>query len=94
MNGLEMSRYRRYIILLQMVCCWAGLAAQHYRLGDVYTFSDGSQGVVFQLSPDGSSGWVVALHDVAGLYSWGNNMDISGITNQTQPAGVLNDTMG
>ena len=68
-----MSVFRRYMMLMLTVCCWFGLAAQHYQIGDVYTFPDSSQGVVFYLLPDGSGGWVVDLHDAPGTYTWGNN---------------------
>ena len=34
------------------------------QVGDLYTFPDSTQGIVYYLLPDGSGGWVVALDDV------------------------------
>ena len=56
-----------------------GLNAQGYQLGQVITNPDGSQGVVFYLNEDGSSGWMVALHDVALSVPWGMADEIEGL---------------
>ena len=56
-----------------------GLQAQGYQLGQVITNPDGSQGVVFYLNEDGSSGWMVALHDAAFSVPWGLNDEIEGL---------------
>ena len=56
-----------------------GLNAQEYHLGQVITNPDGSQGVVFYLSEDGSSGWMVALHDAAAAVPWGLTDEIEGL---------------
>ena len=56
-----------------------GLNAQEYHLGQVITNPDGSQGVVFYLSEDGSSGWMVALHDAALAVPWGLSDEIEGL---------------
>ena len=55
------------------------LNAQEYHLGQVITNPDGSQGVVFYLSEDGSSGWMVALHDAAIAVPWGLTDEIEGL---------------
>lgn len=56
-----------------------GLNAQGYHLGQVITNPDGSQGVVFYLNEDGSSGWMVALHDAAFSVPWGLTDEIEGL---------------
>ena len=56
-----------------------GLNAQEYHLGQVITNPDGSQGVVFYLSEDGSSGWMVALHDAGLAVPWGLTDEIEGL---------------
>ncbi|MBR3493193.1 MAG: hypothetical protein IKH44_12950, partial [Bacteroidales bacterium] len=56
-----------------------GLNAQGYHLGQVITNPDGSQGVVFYLNEDGSSGWMVALHDAAFAVPWGLTDEIEGL---------------
>lgn len=57
------------------------LSAQEYHLGQVVTNPDGSQGVVFYLNEDNTSGWMVALHDAASICPWGPIGDIDGLDN-------------
>ena len=76
-----------------------GLNAQEYHLGQVITNPDGSQGVVFYLSEDGSSGWMVALHDAAFAVPWGLTGEIEGLnhvinTNNDILASAFADTDG
>ena len=57
---------RKWAIILVLI--WMFVGAHGQQLGDLYTFPDGSQGVVYYLLPDGSGGWVVAsiLYIIAG----------------------------
>ena len=67
-----------------------------YHIGDLITNDDGSQGILFYLSPDQSEGWMVALDDASTSISWGNG-DVPGLDNQTcsAPYGLLlNETDG
>ena len=56
-----------------------GLNAQGYHLGQLVTNPDGSQGVVFYVDETGSTGWMVALHDVASSVPWGLTDEIEGL---------------
>lgn len=56
-----------------------GLNAQGYHLGQVITNPDGSQGVVFYLNEDCTSGWMVALHDAVSAVPWGLADEIEGL---------------
>ena len=56
-----------------------GMQAQEYHLGQVVTNPDGSQGVVFYLNEDGTSGWMVALHDASTFCPWGPTGPIEGL---------------
>lgn len=96
-----MNRVRRYMMLILMALCWIRLSAQHCQIGDVYTFPDSSEGVVFYLLPDGTGGWAVSLHDanVNGTenFAWGTNSNTPGIPHlniNTQLALLLSDTAG
>ncbi len=76
-----------------------GLNAQEYHLGQVITNPDGSQGVVFYLSEDGTSGWMVALHDAALAVPWGLTGEIEGLdhvinTNNDILSSAFADTAG
>ena len=67
-----------------------------YHIGDLITNDDGSQGILFYLSPDQTEGWMVALNDASTSISWGSG-DVPGLDNQTysSPFGMLlNETDG
>ena len=63
-----------------------------YHIGDLITNDDGSQGILFYLTPDQTDGWMVALDDASSSMLWGNG-DVPGLTNQTysSPYGALLD---
>ena len=69
-----MSHLRNILLcVLQWVTLtlWGQTSCQ---IGDLYTFPDGTQGVVYYLFPDGSGGWTVALNDLevnsTNLFKW------------------------
>ena len=67
-----------------------------YHIGDLITNDDGSQGILFYVSPDQTEGWMVALDDDTTSVSWGNG-DVPSLTNQTCPSPfglLLNETDG
>lgn len=68
--------------MIVLFCCGGILFAQSYRIGDLYTAPDGSQGVVYYVFPDGSGGWAVELNDASVGCIWGNESDVPGLINQ------------
>lgn len=72
---------RIFLTLLISLSTAFALSAQEYHLGQVVTNPDGSQGVVFYLNEDNTSGWMVALHDAASICPWGPIGDIDGLDN-------------
>jgi len=67
-----------------------------YHIGDLITNDDGSQGILFYVTPDQSEGWMVALNDASSSIAWGIG-DVPGLDNQTcsAPYGLLlNETDG
>ena len=72
---------KKIYILVFSLLCGTTLLGQNYRIGDLYTAPDGSQGIVFYLFPDGSGGWVVALNDASSGCAWGNGTDVPNIPN-------------
>jgi len=67
-----------------------------YHIGDIITNDDGSQGILFYVSPDQTEGWMVALEDASTAISWGIG-DVPELDNQTcvSPFGMLlNETDG
>ena len=81
-----------------LILCVGYVRSQAYRIGDLYTAPDGSQGIVFYLHPDGSSGWVVALNDASEGCMWGENVDVPLLETQyliyNNNQQMLNDTAG
>ncbi|MBR4535160.1 MAG: hypothetical protein IKO62_00705 [Bacteroidales bacterium] len=69
---------------------------QVYKIGDLYTAPDGSQGIIFYLYPNGTGGWMVALNDASSGCMWGTNEDIPDLINQSPLyyQQLLNDTAG
>lgn len=82
-----------WIILL--LCCYMAMP-QTYNIGDLYTASDGSQGIVYYLFPDGHGGLAVGLNDASEDCVWGNSSDVPELTNQAPfyTQNLLIDTAG
>ena len=82
-------------ILTLFFCCGMGFA-QTYRVGDLFTSPDGSQGIVYYVHPDGSGGWVVALNDASTSCAWGTNVDVPALNNHDSyyDQNLLHDTAG
>lgn len=56
--------------LLLLAVIKSTVVGQNYKVGDLYTFSDGTQGIVFHVNPENpTSGTAAALHDLAGTYA-------------------------
>lgn len=73
MSGLfKEGMMRRLMFFLTMMICYATAWGQ-YHVGDIYSAPDGSHGVVFYISPDGTYGWAVALQDASLGCAWGDN---------------------
>ena len=54
---------RRWAVIFGLL--WMLVSSHGQQVGDLFTFPDSTQGIVYYLLPDGSGGWVVALDDVA-----------------------------
>lgn len=77
---------RILIFIFAGLCCMQVFAqTPEYHIGDLYTSSDGTQGIVFYLKPEGG-GWIVALNDRnSSGKRWGNNTNIlTPVTNPSQ----------
>ena len=55
--------------------------AQTPTIGEVVTAPGGQQGIVFYVSPDDDSYWLVALNDLQTRYPWGSETDIPTLEN-------------
>lgn len=72
-------KIKKITFLISYLLSMAGFGTvfgQSYRLGDLYTFSDGSQGIVVYVDPDNAGcGTVAALNDLDEPYAlWTGNM--------------------
>ena len=81
-------------IVVLILCCWS-VTAQIYHIGDLYTAPDGSQGIVFYVTPEGA-GWVVALQDASDGCAWGDLTDVPGLVNvhSYERQQMMSDTSG
>ena len=79
-------------LITRQITLWALLTAglflntagQVYQPGDLYTFEDGSKGIVFYVNPDNpGSGTVAALHDLGEQYALWNGNKPSVMKNST-----------
>ncbi len=79
-------------LITRQITLWALLTAglflntsgQVYQPGDLYTFEDGSKGIVFYVDPDNpGSGTVAALHDLGEQYALWNGNKPSVMKNST-----------
>lgn len=75
------------ITFLMEICGGLGsLYGQNWQVGDLYTFEDGSKGVVFYLNPDSlNRGWVVALQDLDSVYMQYPSSYASALRAMSQP---------
>ena len=64
-----------------------------YHIGDLITNDDGSQGILFYITPDQTDGWMVALNDVSSYAQWGIKGNVPNLPDQTcaPPFGALLD---
>ena len=54
-----------------------------YHIGDLITNDDGSQGVLFYISPNQTDGWMVALNDASTYAQWGIKGNVPNLPDQT-----------
>ena len=87
---------KKSIILSLLVLTVSAVLAQHYKVGDLYSFSDGGEGIVFYVHPDGSGGWVVALNDASVSCQWGlaELVPTLPVQNPSYFMELVNDTAG
>ena len=76
MNDNRMLLQQIALVLTMWVVSVSNLNGQTYKIGDLYTFDDGSKGIVFYVNPDNpGSGTVAALNDLDGQYAlWTGSM--------------------
>ena len=80
-------------IFIAILSTAAIATAQNYRIGDLITNPDGSQGIVFYVNKDRTNGWMVALDDLS-THNWGNTNEIAQIPNIDNPNDLLKDEDG
>ena len=63
-------KYIQKAIFFFLLSVSGAVFAQTYNVGDIYTFPDGSKGVVCYVNPNnGKQGWAMALTDLPGKYA-------------------------
>ena len=76
MKNIQLITKQISLLVLLSVGFILNCVGQGYKPGDLYTFEDGSKGIVFYLNPDDPSrGTVVALNDLDKEYAlWEGNI--------------------
>jgi uncharacterized protein (TIGR02145 family) len=70
MNKNRKNSLQIILFALMGLFCQIPIFGQIYQIGDLYTFDDGSQGIIFYINPDNpTSGTVAALNDLDGKYA-------------------------
>jgi hypothetical protein len=54
---------------------------QSHHIGEVVTTASGQEGVVYYVSPEDGTYWLVAMNDLPNTYIWGPNTDIADLYN-------------
>lgn len=54
---------------------------QSHHIGEVITTASGQKGVVYYVSPEDGTYWLVAMNDLPSTYIWGPNTDITDLYN-------------
>ena len=72
-----------YEIGVRAVKTFSVLSPSHH-IGEVVTTPDGQKGVVYYISPDDGSYWLVALNDLSSSYPWGPETDITSLNNYNE----------
>lgn len=95
-EGLPCKKMKKFVLFLILLGMLTGALGQTYKVGDLYTAPDGSQGIVFYIFSDGTGGWAVALHDASSGCLWGTSEDIPNLSNYNPSyyQQLLNDTAG
>lgn len=89
------NNMKKIVIVTFLMFLYGLVVAQTYHIGDLYTAQDGSQGIVFFITPEGD-GWVVALNDASSGCQWGSETDVPGLVNRhdREYQQMLKDTTG
>lgn len=65
---------KKLILLLSLLVVASNLAAQTYKVGDLYDV-EGKRGVVFEVSEDGKHGTIIALTQPKEIMPWAKAME-------------------
>lgn len=82
-----------FLLLITLFSVTGLVVAQNFKIGDLITNSDGSQGIVFYVNPERTDGWMVAMSDLQ-THNWGLSDDVAEISNINTPNLLLEETDG
>ena len=82
-------KYIQKAIFFFLLSVSGAVFAQTYNVGDIYTFPDGSKGVVCYVNPNnGKQGWAMALTDLPGKYAMNStSTQIAGLQTESFTTG-------
>ncbi|MBQ3710706.1 MAG: T9SS type A sorting domain-containing protein [Bacteroidales bacterium] len=80
-NYMKWNYYNTVTIGVRSIKNFSIAKRNSHHIGDVVVTAGGQKGIVFYVSPEDDSYWLVALNDLSQKYAWGNEQDIAGLDN-------------
>jgi len=80
-NYMKWNYYHTVNIGVRSIKNFSIAKTPKHLIGDVVTTAGGQKGIVFYVSPEDDSYWLVALNDLPERYPWGPHQDTPGLDN-------------
>jgi len=88
-NYMKWNYYNTVTIGVRSIRNFSIAKRDNHLIGDVVITEEGQKGIVFYVSPEDNSYWLVALDDLPEKYRWGDNFDIADLDNYPDERYVL-----
>lgn len=80
-NYMKYNYINQYTIGVRSIRDFSCHSTPNHKIGDLVTAPGGQQGIIYHVSPDDQSYWLVALNDLPQQYPWGPNIDLPELEN-------------
>jgi len=80
-NYMKWNYYNTSTIGVRSIRDFSIAKRDRHLIGDVVVTEGGQKGIVYYVSPEDDSYWLVALNDLPQPYAWGGNQDIADLQN-------------
>ncbi len=80
-NYMKWNYYNTSTIGVRSIRNFSIAKRERHLIGDVVITGGGQKGIVYYVSPEDDSYWLVALNDIPQKYAWGSNQDLTELQN-------------